>query len=53
MAELKDYSGNFVPSVRYEDFSKEFLARLLVECARCYIMADGLWYTTGRPDAAA
>jgi hypothetical protein len=45
MAELKDYGGDFIPSVKYEDFSKEFLARLMVEYARCYIMADGLWYT--------
>lgn len=48
MAELKDYSGDFVPNVRYEDFSKEFLAQLLVEYARCYIMADGLWYSAVR-----
>ena len=45
MAELKDYGKDFVPNVRYEDFSKEFLARLLVEYARCYIMADALWYS--------
>ena len=45
MAELKDYSGEFVPNVKYEDFSKKFLAQLLVEYGRCYIMADALWYT--------
>jgi hypothetical protein len=44
MAELKDYSGDFVPNIKYEDFSKEFLAKLLVEYARCYIMADARWY---------
>jgi hypothetical protein len=45
VTELKDYSGEFIPNVRYEDFSKEFLARLLIEYGRCYIMADALWYT--------
>lgn len=45
MAELRDYSGDFIPNIRYQDFSKEFLAQLLVEYARCYIMADALWYT--------
>jgi hypothetical protein len=56
MAELKDYGGGFIPNVKYEDFSKEFLARLLVEYARCYIMADGLWYSAVKekfgPEAA-
>ena len=45
MGELRDYSGEFVPGVRYADFSREFLSRLLVGYARCYIMADALWYT--------
>ncbi|MFC1944877.1 DUF6125 family protein [Chloroflexota bacterium] len=45
MAELKDYSGDFIPNIKYEDFSKEFMARLLTEYARLYLLADGLWYS--------
>ncbi|MFC1943947.1 DUF6125 family protein [Chloroflexota bacterium] len=41
---LKDYSGDFIPKIKYEDFSREFLARMLVEFGRCYIMADAQWY---------
>ncbi len=29
MKVLKDYSGEFRPNIRYEDFSKEVLAKLL------------------------
>ncbi|MFC1944820.1 DUF6125 family protein [Chloroflexota bacterium] len=46
MADLKDYSGKFSPELKYDDFSKDFLSRLLVCYARCYIMADALWYTS-------
>ena len=45
MAELKDYSGKFIPDLKYTDFSKEFMAQLLTEYARLYVMADGVWYS--------
>ena len=34
MAELKDYSGPFLPNLKYEDFSKEMLVKLLVAYSR-------------------
>lgn len=34
MAELKDYSGPFVPNLKYEDFSKEMLVKLLIAYSR-------------------
>ncbi len=48
MAELKDYSGEFRPNIRYQDFSKDALARLLTEYARLGIMLDAMWNTTVR-----
>ncbi len=44
--ERKDYSGPFIRHFRYEDFSKEFLGKLLCEYGRLYELIDGLWYST-------
>jgi len=44
MAELKDYGGNFVPNVRYEDFSKEFLIKLMHSWQKAYLRLSAFWY---------
>jgi len=43
--ELADYSGDFVPDLKWQDFSKEALIRLLTECQRAVIMVDGFWHS--------
>ena len=48
MGELNDYSGEFVPSLKLADFSKEALLRLLIAYARCYPGMDGLWFSLCR-----
>lgn len=48
MAELQDYSGEFRPNTKYQDFSKEALARLLVQYARLGLALDGWWQNTVR-----
>ncbi|MFC1944374.1 DUF6125 family protein [Chloroflexota bacterium] len=56
MADYRDYSGDFNPNIKYEDFSKELLAKLMTEFARCYIVAGEWWYEAVTekfgPDAA-
>jgi hypothetical protein len=48
MAELKDYSGPFNPDLRFEDFSKETLVKLLKEYSRLYLILHGSWHTLVR-----
>ena len=48
MAELKDYSGEFRPDLKMEDFSKEALVRLWRLGASLYIDLTGLYYTLHR-----
>jgi hypothetical protein len=43
MADLEDYSGEFKSDIRYEDFSKEALGRLIVEYCRLGFRLDGTW----------
>lgn len=45
MKELKDYSGPLIPNLRWQDFSKDALIKLLTECQRALIMLDGFWHT--------
>jgi hypothetical protein len=45
MADLEDYSGEFRPDLKMEDFSKEALVRLWHLGASLYIGLDGLYYT--------
>ena len=45
MKELQDYSGEFVPNLKWQDFSKDALIGLLTECQRALIMLDGFWHT--------
>jgi len=48
MKELTDYSGDFIPNVRFQDFSKDALVRLLVAACHDYIGIDNLWLNTIR-----
>lgn len=41
--ELKDYSGPYIPDVKYEDFSKEVLAKLLKAYCREMLVLDAYW----------
>ena len=44
MKELTDYTGDFNPGLRFEDFSKETLAALLRSYSRLMLAIDGFWY---------
>lgn len=44
MKELTDYTGDFNPGMRFEDFSKETLAALLRTYSKLFIAIDGFWY---------
>jgi hypothetical protein len=43
MADLRDYSGPFDPSLKLTDFSKEALIRLIQACCKDYLGIDGSW----------
>lgn len=43
MRELRDYSGEFDPSLKLEDFSKEFLVKLMQQWAYAYLRMDEIW----------
>lgn len=45
MSELKDYSGPFIPGLRYEDLPKEILIKLLVESGRTLTAMGAFWYS--------
>jgi len=45
MRELSDYSGEFIPDIKYEDMSRETLAKLLHDFTGLYVMLDGFWHT--------
>jgi hypothetical protein len=42
--ELRDYSADFDPNLRLEDFSKDILVGLLKLYSRLLVALDGLWY---------
>jgi len=44
MAELQDYSGEFMPDLEMTDFSKEALVQLWQAGGKLYAGVDGLWY---------
>jgi hypothetical protein len=44
--ERADYSGEFDPNLRFQDFSKETLIKLLGVYAKLYQTVDGFWYTS-------
>jgi hypothetical protein len=43
MAELNDYSGEYKPDLKFEDFSKEALIKLLLEYQKILTRLDGYW----------
>jgi hypothetical protein len=45
MAELKDYSGEYIPDMSWDLFSKEVLVKVIEAYAKLYLMIDGLWNT--------
>lgn len=45
MEELKDYSGDFRPDLKLQDFSKDALVRMWLAAAKLYVGIDGLWNT--------
>lgn len=44
MKELADYSGPFKPDLRFEDFSKEFLLKLIHSWQYAWLHMAGAWY---------
>ena len=46
MKELRDYSGEFCPELKLEDFSADTLSKLLRMYAKLYMALDGFWYLT-------
>jgi len=44
MAELQDYSGEFRPNLKLEEFSKDALLRLWQAGGKLYLGIDGIWY---------
>jgi hypothetical protein len=43
VGELKDYSGEFKPDLQIEDFSKEFLVKLMHTWAGAYLRMAEIW----------
>jgi hypothetical protein len=43
MAEMKDYSGPYVPNLKYGDFSKDVLVKLLRACSREVNLLAAYW----------
>ncbi len=46
MTELKDYSGELKPGIRYEDLSKESLVKLAKTYGRLYLLLHNFWQRT-------
>jgi len=46
--ELRDYSAEFDPNLRLEDFPKDILVGLLKLYSRLLVALDGLWYLSVR-----
>ena len=44
MKELTDYSGEFLPDLDLQDFSRQTLAQLLAAYAKLHMGMDGFWY---------
>ncbi len=44
LKKLNDYSGEFLPDLKPEDFSHDTLAELLRVYSQLYIAMDGFWY---------
>jgi hypothetical protein len=48
MKDLPDYSGEFNPNLKLQDFSKEALIKLLVAAGKLYTGVDPLWVAAMR-----
>ena len=48
MSDRHDYSGEFDPDLRLEDFSKEALVRLLRAYRTIFVGLMGMWNTVNR-----
>ncbi len=48
MKELKDYSGPYIPNLKYEDFTKEALIGLLKSYQVAFVGFMGMWNTVNR-----
>ncbi len=48
VTELNDYSGPFKPDLRFEDFSKEFLLKLIHSYEYAWLRMSGAWHTAVR-----
>jgi len=48
MQELSDYSGEFKPDLKLEDFSKDMLRKYLQEVSKLYLLIGGIWYNHAR-----
>ena len=46
MRKLVDYSGRFLPDLKFSDFSPDTLAELLDLYCKLYMAVDGFWYLT-------
>jgi hypothetical protein len=44
MAELTDYSGPYKHDLRFEDFSKDFLIKMMTQWQRAYLRLSSIWY---------
>ena len=44
MPELQDLSGPFNPNLKFEDFSKDFLLKLMTEWQWAWLIMAGSWY---------
>lgn len=44
MNELRDYSGPYKPDLKFEDFSKDFLIKLLYAWQMAYLRLNAFWY---------
>ena len=44
MNKLPDYSGEFLPNLKFTDFSPDTLADLIMLYSRIYLAMDGFWY---------
>ena len=44
MNKLNDYSGEFIPDLKFSDFTPDMLSELLKLYSKLYIAVDGFWY---------
>lgn len=53
MKQLKDYSGKYNPDLKFEDFTKEALIRLLKSYQVSFVGLMGMWNTVNRERTSA